>query len=250
MDKLKRRSFIKNHLLKYGSASINDLAKLLGVSTMTIRRDIDYFKKCGLASVNYGGVYIRKQEAVVRSEIDTVFDGFMKEIEPNSTLYTDSPEFAAFLACNYTSRKFTIFTCSLKIMNILSHCENIRLSSVPGVFGKECYCFCGATAINYLQKYLFDYSIVYATAMDESYGFLCDNISVGEIKSVAAQNSKKVFVIMNKESVEMQTIIKFARFCDVKVLGTTVEIDDTRKNILQNNNIKLISKHKEPVNQI
>lgn len=245
MDKLKRRSFIKNHLLKYGSASINDLSKLLGVSTMTIRRDIDYFKTCGLVSVNYGGVYLRKQETIARSDIDTVFDGFMKEIAPNSTIYIDSPEFAAFLTCNYTSRKFTVFTCSLKIMNILSHCENISLCSIPGVFGQCCYCFYGATAINYLQKYLFDCAIIYATGIDKKYGFLCDSIPVGEVKNIAALNSKKVFVVMDKESAEMQTIIRFAKFTEVKMLGTTVEMDNDIKQILDQNNIKLISRCKE-----
>ena len=58
MNAAQRRMIIFQKLEEQGAVEVSALSSELGVSTMTIRRDLSLFEKQGLVKTNYGGAYL------------------------------------------------------------------------------------------------------------------------------------------------------------------------------------------------
>lgn len=58
MNAAQRRMIIFQKLEEQGTVEVSALSSELGVSTMTIRRDLSLFEKQGLVKTNYGGAYL------------------------------------------------------------------------------------------------------------------------------------------------------------------------------------------------
>ncbi|XOA55272.1 DeoR family transcriptional regulator [Escherichia coli] len=62
-----RREQIIQRLRQQGSVQVNDLSALYGVSTVTIRNDLAFLEKQGIAVRAYGGALICDNNAVSRA---------------------------------------------------------------------------------------------------------------------------------------------------------------------------------------
>ena len=69
-----RRQALLDHVLRVGSAQLDELATLFGVSRMTIHRDVDWLVEQGVVRKVYGGVTARPSN-VVESNFLSLADG-------------------------------------------------------------------------------------------------------------------------------------------------------------------------------
>ncbi len=65
-----RRAHIAEILRTQGHANVTELAEDLGISRLTIRRDLDYLEKIGVAQRRYGGAELAEKEAQASSATD------------------------------------------------------------------------------------------------------------------------------------------------------------------------------------
>ena len=248
LDKLQRCSFIKNHLYKHGSVSVSDMALVLDVSTMTIRRDIEHLKNIGMVTSTYGGISLREHKHIEHTEMERGFEDMIHKISENSTIYVDSDEFAKYLTNHYKSKNINVFTCNLKIVNILSHCTNIVLYSVPGIFDRHTLSFYGGASVSYLDKLYFHLAILESSGIDRVYGFMTDSVLLGEVKRIVTQNSKKVCIIVKGNGYNENSVMRFTPFCNVQTIGFTSEPSEEIKKILKINDINMMME-KDSANQ-
>lgn len=129
-----RRNKIARILLKEGSIKVGELAKQFGVSTETIRKDIIWLDKEGIAEKSHGGAVAKSE--LVESTIDDKQEKNAEEkakiaqmaaslVPPNGAVILDTGSTNVAIAKELSLMKdLTIFTNSLIIGQLLASSDN------------------------------------------------------------------------------------------------------------------------------
>lgn len=160
-----RRDALVQIVREQGFCSVRDLSDLLGVSRVTVRRDILQLQADGVVRASHGGVSaisgttaggpfeLRRQQnrvakrAIARRAAELVAgaDDLVIGIDAGTT--------AAELAdCLAHETGLTVVTHSLPVMNAFSRNRGIELVAAGGVFDTDTQAFAGPAAITNLQR--------------------------------------------------------------------------------------------------
>lgn len=152
MIPIKRQQAIVNHLVNVRVASINELAEMLAVSPMTIRRDVQKLELAGRVVSVSGGVTISTEILHEPSHMDKrVMQREEKEaiailaetlIDPGSTVYLDAGTTTLALARRMAERgrlngDLMVVTNDLVITNYLIENSAVRLYQTGGMVVRE-----------------------------------------------------------------------------------------------------------------
>lgn len=129
-----RRNEIAKILLQEGSIKVGDLAKKFNVSTETIRKDIIWLDKEGIAEKSFGGAVAKTsfvEHSIDDKENENAFEKALiakeavKLIPPNGAVILDTGSTNAAIAKELINTSgLTIFTNSLTIANLLASSDN------------------------------------------------------------------------------------------------------------------------------
>lgn len=129
-----RRNQIARILLQEGSIKVGDLSKKFGVSTETIRKDIIWLEKEGIAEKEHGGAlaksdyiekniddkissYSKEKYLIAQEAIKLIPEGGAVILDAGSTNYAIAKKLSLM-------KDLTIFTNSLTIATLLSQSDN------------------------------------------------------------------------------------------------------------------------------
>jgi len=153
-DTSQRRENIIRLLKEKGSVQVNDLMKRFSVSGVTVRKDLQFLEKQGIATRSYGGamlststvfaiespfefkqqLYANDKLGVGKAASDLVVDGDSIIIDAGSTTLE--------LAANLKSKKgITVVTNSHTIISKLALFEQVKLISLGGTFRRKSQSF-------------------------------------------------------------------------------------------------------------
>lgn len=158
----KRQQLILQYLKENGTVKVDDLSKKLGVSPITIRRDLQLFEDNGIVEKFYGGAtlveraldddpsfsasseeYVSQKHAIAKRAADLVEDGDIIFINSSST---------ALLILEYLEDKqVTVVTNNGKALQISSS-PNIDLVLTGGEVNRRKLCMVGDYATHLLSK--------------------------------------------------------------------------------------------------
>lgn len=182
MTQSMRRKEIVHMLQSNVSLESNKLASMFGVSTVTIRRDFDYFEKLGLVTSIYGGVMVNRtlpelelEEDVPRQRIHEkrlIARAAADLIQSGNTILLDAGSTTKELAIELLSKtNITVLTNSILAINVLAQGDNnINLISLPGKFRKTSMCFFGAMTIDYLDFAHVDFAFMGVSGLSYANG--------------------------------------------------------------------------------
>lgn len=164
--KEERLNQIVEILKKRNSASIKDLAVLLDVSEMTIRRDMDMLKAKGII-LDVPGVAVLNASAVEEADeyllsTATSFHAKEKEcigrfaaslIQDDDCIVIDNGSTTECLADNISpDKKISVFTCNLNIVNKICNHPNISIIFGGGYYHPDTTLFECEESIELLKK--------------------------------------------------------------------------------------------------
>ena len=128
---VQRRNEIAQRLFQEGNIHISELAKLYQVSTETIRKDLIYLEKQGIAKKSYGGAVISKgmlerpfsQKESEHLEIKTkIAEAALTWIPEQGTVFMDAGSTNYILAKHLMMRDdLTIVSNAVNTLALLSH---------------------------------------------------------------------------------------------------------------------------------
>lgn len=132
---------------KMRKVSVHDLTERLGVSRVTVRKDLTFLEEQGFLMRTHGGAVLaensyRDKYFLSRKEI---FTGEKKKIAEKAadlileddTIYLDSGSTVTYLAREIAGKSIRVVTNNLDIINILSGLEDIVLISIGGITAKK-----------------------------------------------------------------------------------------------------------------
>jgi len=207
-----------------GVLRLRDAAARLGVSEMTIRRDIG---SDGAALNCLGGYIIPTQDG---ANGDYVFD-FEKDshagakaqacaaaaalIEPYDTVFIDCGTTMPHLAHRIPQNQHITVVCyALNIAEILSQRGDVRLIVLGGLYHPEAASFSGDEGIDVLKRVNINKAFLSAGGVDEQHGVTCSHFHEVPLKQMAMQRAVEKHLVVDKSKYGKVRAARFAGMAD------------------------------------
>lgn len=164
-----RREKIISLLKNQGAVQVSDLSALFQVSTVTIRNDLAFMEKIGLATRTYGGALLL-ETPVVTPELhiqhknrenhpvkQRIAEKALSYIAPGSAIILDSGSTTYEIACLLSEMQpLTVMTNGLNVADALRDASGVELLMTGGHLRRSSLSFYGNQAEQSLDNYRFD----------------------------------------------------------------------------------------------
>ncbi|WP_323016800.1 DeoR/GlpR family DNA-binding transcription regulator [Castellaniella sp.] len=187
---------------------LRDAAQLLGVSEMTVRRDMTEGET---ALQCLGGYIISSQPQSSGSDyvLDREKDSHAAAkdltclaasqlIEAHDTVFIDCGTTTPYLAQRIPQNSHITVVCySLNIAEILASRTDVRLIVLGGLYHPEAASFSGAEGIATLKQINLNKAFLSAGGFDEQHGVTCSHFHEVPIKQMVLQQAMKKYLVID-----------------------------------------------------
>jgi DeoR/GlpR family transcriptional regulator of sugar metabolism len=201
----KRQRELLNYVRAYGVGSVNELARHLGVSTSTVRRDLNELRDRGLLERVHGGAEavgddvepIRPlREVAFAEEKRRIGAAAAAHIADHSTVLilggTTTEAMLPFLA---TKRGITVLTNSLMVVNRLSQLPDVDLVVLGGLLRRSEMSLLGHLTIAGLDEFGIDQVFSGAFGIDPDMGVTGTNLSETQTDRSLASSAPQLIML-------------------------------------------------------
>jgi DeoR/GlpR family transcriptional regulator of sugar metabolism len=213
MNPVERQAAIVEHLNAVGACLYQDLARLLAVSEMTIRRDVDKLVRRGEVIKALGGVQtahapkhlyespVEQRLSVHRAEKEQIARAALREIQPQQTIFLDGSTTCLVLARQLAKRLsgLTIVTHSAFLCMELGRMkENAHtVFALGGQFDPATACLVGPTAEEAARRFFVDIAFFSTKGFLPDEGTFESSIAAIRIKQIVAQQAARVVLLVD-----------------------------------------------------
>ncbi|MCU1408521.1 MAG: hypothetical protein JWM23_601 [Microbacteriaceae bacterium] len=195
-----RRVELLRHLTAEGYVSSVRLAAQLGVSEMTIRRDLEQLHGEGLARRVIGGAALPAAPFTERNRAGTaekcaIAAACATRLGTARTVALDAGTTVAPLAMLIAAGT-TVVTHSVPVITSCTERDDVDLVAVGGQYQRDTRAFAGPAARTGYGELLIDVAVLSATAVDRS-GLLSTNALDAEIKREMAGIAERVILLVD-----------------------------------------------------
>ncbi len=232
MPRNPRHDQILNLLQNFRHISVAELTERLGVSNVTIRKDLNQLESMGYVLRSHGGVRLAQSVSSVSNFTsrkssnhdlkDRITDQALKLIQDGDTLCLDAGTTNAMLAEKLINYSVRVVTNSLEVINILKESESVALTILGGNFRQEAGSFIGPVTESDISQMQFDLSFIGAESISPTGSFLTGNSIEGAVKRAILNASKRRIILADSSKYEARA---FARFADSDMVD--ILISDT-----------------------
>lgn len=200
-----RRETIINHLYHQNdlTMSVNDLAEIMNVSSMTIRRDLDILEKMGKVIRNHGSATINTQQKnegyTENQSLELIKQNLAKQaakyVKDGMTLFINSSS-TALRAFDYLEdRILTLVTNNLRVDRNNVHLNtNIILPGGEIRFPKKA--LVGDLCVTNLSVIQSDIAIIGCSGLSAEKGISTNNIHEHKVNKVMIENTNDLVILV------------------------------------------------------
>lgn len=226
-----RHQFILEQIEQRGSVNVLELAEVLNVSDMTVRRDLTELEKLGLVRRFHGGAisargrsyepplftrsiaYVKEKELIGQYAAEMVVEGNSIALDIGTTVYQ--------VAVNLKdTNNITLITPSIPIAELFYERSDVRLIIPGGVVRPTEKSMVGEFARRNLEQLFVDRLFLGAGAIDSEAGITEFNIDDALIKQVMIKNAKEVVLVADSSKFQKVTFAFVAPLKSVNHLIT------------------------------
>jgi DeoR/GlpR family transcriptional regulator of sugar metabolism len=201
----RRQRELLNFIRATGGESVNELAKLLGVSTSTVRRDLNEMQERGLIERVHGGAAhvngdvepVRPLREIANAEEKRrVGQAAAAYVAANSTvLITGGTTTEAMLPFLGAVRGLTVLTNSLTVVNRLAQLSDIDIVVLGGHLRRQEMSLLGHLTIAGLDEFGIDQVYTGAFGVDPAMGVTGTNLSETQTDRSLASSARELVVL-------------------------------------------------------
>lgn len=220
----KERQFkIQELINEQNITTVNEIAKQLNVSDMTIRRDLTELEESGLIERVHGGAI--SKNPLVKKELshddkkiinidrkNIVTDYCLNLIEDNDMVYIGPGTTLELLASKITNPSILCVTNCFRVFQQLLN-NKVEALLIGGHMREKTQSFVGDLAIKLLQSFSFHKAFVSCNAVNENYA-MTSAISEGATQSEALNNADEKFLVIDITKVGAKDFYKFYQLTD------------------------------------
>lgn len=236
MDTLKRRKKIIAELERTGSVKTAELSEQMGVSSMTIRRDLNYLQEEGIVSLAHGGAVLNNgslmehgmfyKEDTMIEEKRRIGEFCYNFVNDGDAVFIDTGSTTKMVAETIINRKnIVVVSHSLPVQQLLAHSPGIKLIAAPGVFREKTMGFLGQMTCDFVSGMKFDTLFLGVEGVDIRHGVSVPDIVDGETKRSLVRQAKKVVVAADYTKIGISYFMSIVPLSEIDVLVTNKEAD-------------------------
>lgn len=247
MIKAERQDKVRQLLDDHGTVSVKEISDALGVSDMTIRRDLEELANRGEIERVHGGA--RSASGRVRSMLRHEYSHSEKRakhageklqiahtavslIEEDMTVFLGAGTTVEQMAALLPSFHLRIITNSLSVFNILENREDCDLCLVGGMYRPRTAAFVGPIAEGALGTIGVDAAFIGAN------GVLGDDVSTsnmeeGHIQRLAFGKADARYLIADTSKIGKRDFYSFYRLSDLDALVTEPGITSEQREAVE-----------------
>ncbi|MCI1032239.1 DeoR family transcriptional regulator [Raoultella terrigena] len=216
-----RREQIIQRLRQQGSVQVNDLSLLFGVSTVTIRNDLAFLEKQGIAVRAYGGALICdsstpgvEPSVEDKSSLNTavkhnIAKAAVKLIQPGHRVILDSGTTTYEIARLMRQHADVIvMTNGMNVGNALLEAEGVELLMTGGHLRRQSQSFYGDQAEQSLQNYHFDMLFLGVDAIDLERGVSTHNEDEARLNRRMCEVAERIIVVTDSSKFNRSSLHK------------------------------------------
>ena len=239
-----RHEEMVNIIRERGSITTNEMAKILGISESTARRDINFLADTGKVIKVYGGAMFDPQD------VDTKEDSFEQRMDINATekgkaaekalelitpddfIYIDAGTTTKYIADNFNMSGVRIVTNGIEHARILALKGN-EVVLVGGNVKISTDAIVGTLAVNTLDKYHFTKGFFGTNGISPKAGYTTPDINEALVKKAAMQKCSKSFIVCDSSKFNTISAVTFASFREATIVTNLCPAEFSKyKNII------------------
>lgn len=207
MDRVQqRRNQIVQLLRSSDTCHVGDLSRALGVSTVTIRADLDYLEQSGCISRSYGKAVLNtnfafelefREKEKLRSEAKQLIgQAAARLVDDGQSLIIDSGSTVGFVPRYVDAHKrCTLMTNALNLANELVGDVRFQLMMTGGTLRPDSYSLCGPEAEQAVRLHHFDMLFIGADGIDLKAGVTTTNEQDAQLNRAMVQAVDQVVLL-------------------------------------------------------
>jgi len=246
-----RRKTILELIETQSSLSVVELSKVLGVSDMTVRRDLRMLSNSGLLERVHGGAlsrrgrsyeppyFIREQEsgrhkALIGQKAATL-------IQQGDSVALDVGSTTLELARNMSGiANLSVLTSSLRVTNELVDSPNIRLILTGGMVRQQELSLIGYIAERTYQEFRVDKAFVGVGGIHVDAGLTEYNLEDAQVKKSLIANADQVIVLADSRKLGETCFAYIAPLSCVDILVTDADAHPDMLELFRKNGVEVI----------
>ncbi|MCI8478072.1 MAG: DeoR/GlpR transcriptional regulator [Oscillospiraceae bacterium] len=207
---VERIRLIQEVIQEEKQVSVSSLSNRFQVSEETIRRDLEKITKSDPTIVRvHGGAYkagvfdsempVQLRETLSVDRKKTIANACISLIHVNDSLMLDCSTTALYLAMLIRQRGYsvTVITNSLRIIEVLQDCDQIKLILLGGNFRRNTQSFIGYDTTHALEQYRADRCFISCTGIHLTFGVTDNSENESQVRQMMMQNSKERFLLVD-----------------------------------------------------
>lgn len=219
------------------SVSVTELKDRLGVSEVTVRKDLDYLESEGIIVRTHGGAMMAEDQGVFRPvsmreglrqvEKDAIAAAARELVAEGDTIFLDAGTTCRSIARSIRSMSLQVVTISLDVIDELASAEGITLFSPGGSLRRESRGFIGPAAIHNMEDIRVQTCFIGATGFTSGGCFATQNANEAQIKREALKIAKRRVIVADSSKYGVNAFSIYARPGDVDLLITDTRFQDS-----------------------
>jgi DeoR/GlpR family transcriptional regulator of sugar metabolism len=222
MHQSERQRAIVAHLEAVGACAYQDLAGRLGVSEMTIRRDVDKLVERGGVIKTLGGVQtahaprqfyesaVQRRVRAHRLEKDQIAREALDSLQSQQTIFLDGSTTCLALARRMaeTQRGLSIVTHSALVCLEFAQATENTILSLGGQFDPASACFVGPAAEETARRFFVDVAFLSTKGFLPGEGTFESSMATFRIKQIVAEQAGRVVLLVDHSKFGKRALCK------------------------------------------
>lgn len=246
MNPLERRASMFTRLQRDGKATIHEMAQDLGVSSMTIRRDLRPFVDQGKATISMGVAYLIDAEGMAATSLlpNTTIDARAVQkqaigraaaqlVEDGDTIAIDCGTTPLQLARHLGDQRLTVVTNSLPVAGVIGDRPTIKLIYAPGEYSVDSQGMVGPLTVDFFHTIRVDKAFLGAHGFDAAGGANEPVLGDATAKRAMLEAARASYLLVDSSKYGNVHLMALSRLSDFSCVITDNEFDVGRRAELE-----------------
>lgn len=249
-----RREKIREILLAKPFVSLREMESMFpDVSSMTLRRDIEYFEREGEAIKVRGGARSMK---FITTTMEDSFTARLNEnieekeiivkraaayLETGRSIFIDSGTTLLKFAAYVPNERFTFTTTDPHIALEICKIGQPIVNMVGGMLNRDNLSVSGFQAIKFLEEINIDIAFISPSGLSAQNGFTGGNYSECELKKMVVEKARRVIILMDRSKLDKCLPYTFCTMNQVHIIITDGALPEDISELAAKNGVDIIN---------
>ncbi len=241
---LDRRSRIAELVRQRGSARVNELAEIFGVTPVTIRSDLAALEREGVLIRDHGGAVALpamnaliafEQRAGIRLEAKARIGAAAAQfVDPGDTILLDAGTTVVEMVKHLRQRTpLTVVTNALNVVIELRHLTEVQVWMLGGAVNYATFGTLGPLVEQSLGDLVVEKLFLAAESVDSAYGVTDSTSEIAQTKRALARAARRVFLLADSSKWQRRGFIKVIPLSAIDTIITDTDLPDSEVSRLE-----------------